>query len=159
MNKVSHANRQLNTIPFDSELTPGARNAVRVCLRIQPSERVTVITDEASIEIAAHRDRQTQRRRRSKYHQLDSSRYFLRVCGACGWDRPTDSKTTRYSGKGGGDRRIGAAGSVRVFEYRPRGRIFNARGLADYSRKECAPGGQSASADLEIRGREPSTWL
>jgi leucyl aminopeptidase (aminopeptidase T) len=53
MNKVSHANRPLNTIPFASELTPGARNAVRVCLRIQPSEKVTVITDEASIEIAA----------------------------------------------------------------------------------------------------------
>jgi len=53
MNKVIHANRPLNTIPFDSELTPGARNAVRVCLRVQPSEKVTVITDEASIEIAA----------------------------------------------------------------------------------------------------------
>jgi leucyl aminopeptidase (aminopeptidase T) len=53
MNKVSHANRPLNTIPFDSELTPGARNAVQVCLRIQPTERVTVITDEASLEIAA----------------------------------------------------------------------------------------------------------
>ena len=44
---------QLNTIPFDFELTPGARNAVRVCLRVEPSERVTVITDEASLEIAA----------------------------------------------------------------------------------------------------------
>jgi leucyl aminopeptidase (aminopeptidase T) len=53
MNKVSHAHRPLNTIPFDSELTPGARNAVQVCLRVQPSEKVTVITDEASLEIAA----------------------------------------------------------------------------------------------------------
>jgi aminopeptidase len=53
MNKVSHAHRPLNTIPFDSELTPGARNAVQVCLQIQPSERVTLITDEASLEIAA----------------------------------------------------------------------------------------------------------
>src|ERR1700693_5494826 len=53
MNKVSHANRPLNAIPFDSELTPGARNAVQVCLRVQPSEKVTVITDEASLEIAA----------------------------------------------------------------------------------------------------------
>jgi aminopeptidase len=53
MNKVSHARRPLNTIPFDSELTPGACNAVQVCLRIQPSERVTLITDEASLEIAA----------------------------------------------------------------------------------------------------------
>jgi aminopeptidase len=53
MNKVSHAHRPLNSIPFDSELTPGARNAVRVCLRVQPFERVTVITDEACLEIAA----------------------------------------------------------------------------------------------------------
>ncbi len=45
--------RQLNDIPFDPELTPGARNAVRVCLRIQPKERVTLITDEVSLEIAA----------------------------------------------------------------------------------------------------------
>jgi leucyl aminopeptidase (aminopeptidase T) len=41
------------SIPFDPELTPGAQNAVRVCLRIQPSEKVTVITDEATKEIAA----------------------------------------------------------------------------------------------------------
>src|SRR5438045_7144420 len=45
--------RQLNQLPFDAELTPGARNAVRVCLRVQPSEKVTVITDEVSLEIAA----------------------------------------------------------------------------------------------------------
>ncbi len=50
---VSQANRQFNTIPFDPELTPGARNAVRVCLRVQPSEKVTVITDEVTREIAA----------------------------------------------------------------------------------------------------------
>ncbi len=50
---VSQANRQLSTLPFDPELTPGARNAVNVCLRIQPSEKVTVITDEATREIAA----------------------------------------------------------------------------------------------------------
>ena len=40
-------------MPFDPELTPGARNAVHVCLSIQPSEKVTVITDEACQEIAA----------------------------------------------------------------------------------------------------------
>ncbi len=34
-------------------MTPGARNAVRVCLRVLPSEKVTVITDEVSLEIAA----------------------------------------------------------------------------------------------------------
>jgi aminopeptidase len=47
------SNRQLNQMAFDPELTPGARNAVRVCLRVQPSEKVTVITDEVSLEIAA----------------------------------------------------------------------------------------------------------
>ncbi|MGB6679282.1 MAG: aminopeptidase [Terriglobales bacterium] len=50
---VSQANRNFNTIPFDPELTPGARNAVRVCLRVQPGEKVTVITDEITKEIAA----------------------------------------------------------------------------------------------------------
>jgi len=43
----------LKELTFDPELTPGARNAVRVCLRIQPSEKVTVITDNACREIAA----------------------------------------------------------------------------------------------------------
>jgi aminopeptidase len=50
---VSETNRKFNTIPFDPELTPGARNAVTVCLRVQPREKVTVITDEATKEIAA----------------------------------------------------------------------------------------------------------
>jgi aminopeptidase len=49
----AHSKRQLNQLPFDPELTPGARNAVRVCLRVQPTEKVTVITDEVSLEIAA----------------------------------------------------------------------------------------------------------
>jgi leucyl aminopeptidase (aminopeptidase T) len=40
-------------IPFDAEYTPGARNAVDVCLRVQADEQVCVITDEATIEIAA----------------------------------------------------------------------------------------------------------
>ncbi len=53
MTIATHANQSLNTIPFDSELTPGARNAVRVCLRVQPSEKITVITDDACREIAA----------------------------------------------------------------------------------------------------------
>jgi len=38
---------------FDPEYAPGARNAVEVCLRVQPDEKVCVITDEATIEIAA----------------------------------------------------------------------------------------------------------
>src|SRR5215467_13818567 len=52
MNTISQANHSLK-LPFDPELTPGARNAVNVCLRVQPSEKVTVITDEVSLEIAA----------------------------------------------------------------------------------------------------------
>jgi aminopeptidase len=39
--------------PVDSELLPGARNAIRVCLNVQPSERVTVITDRECEDIAA----------------------------------------------------------------------------------------------------------
>jgi aminopeptidase len=50
---VSQTNQQLSTLSFDPELTPGARNAVNVCLRIQPSEKVTLITDDATREIAA----------------------------------------------------------------------------------------------------------
>jgi leucyl aminopeptidase (aminopeptidase T) len=46
-------NGKLGALPFDPELTPGARNAVTVCLRIQPAEKVTVITDDACREIAA----------------------------------------------------------------------------------------------------------
>ena len=37
---------------IDPELLPGARNAIRVCLDIQPHERVTVITDAACAHIA-----------------------------------------------------------------------------------------------------------
>jgi aminopeptidase len=53
-------NGKLSAVEFDPELTPGARNAVSVCLRIQPTEKVTVITDQACSEIAA-----------SMVHELD----------------------------------------------------------------------------------------
>lgn len=43
----------LSEIPYDHEYQTGARNAVRTCLRIQPGERVTVITDDESSPIAA----------------------------------------------------------------------------------------------------------
>jgi leucyl aminopeptidase (aminopeptidase T) len=43
----------MNRVPFNPEFTPGARNAVNVCLRIQSSEKVTLITDHACREIAA----------------------------------------------------------------------------------------------------------
>jgi leucyl aminopeptidase (aminopeptidase T) len=53
LNTTEQSTRQLNQLPFDPQLTQGARNAVRVCLRIQPTEKVTLITDEVSLEIAA----------------------------------------------------------------------------------------------------------
>jgi leucyl aminopeptidase (aminopeptidase T) len=43
----------LDEIAYDSEFQTGAHNAIHVCLRIQPDERVTVITDEESAPIAA----------------------------------------------------------------------------------------------------------
>jgi leucyl aminopeptidase (aminopeptidase T) len=39
-----------NAVP---DLQPGARNAVEVCLAIQPGERVALIADEASAPVAA----------------------------------------------------------------------------------------------------------
>jgi leucyl aminopeptidase (aminopeptidase T) len=42
-----------NHIAFDPEFSVGARNAVNVCLRVQPDEKVCVITDEFTVEIAA----------------------------------------------------------------------------------------------------------
>ena len=41
------------TATFDPALTPGARNAIQVCLRLQAHERMTLITDRACSEIAA----------------------------------------------------------------------------------------------------------
>ncbi len=41
------------TTAFDLELAPGARNAIRVCLNVQPHERVTVVADRDCEEIAA----------------------------------------------------------------------------------------------------------
>jgi leucyl aminopeptidase (aminopeptidase T) len=43
---------RINQISFDPEFTPGARNAVGVCLRVRPEEKVCVITDEVTLEIA-----------------------------------------------------------------------------------------------------------
>jgi leucyl aminopeptidase (aminopeptidase T) len=43
----------LNSIAFDPALSPGAANAARICLNIQHHEKVTVITDDATAEIAA----------------------------------------------------------------------------------------------------------
>jgi aminopeptidase len=41
------------TTAFDVELEPGARNAIRVCLNVQPHERVTIVSDRECADIAA----------------------------------------------------------------------------------------------------------
>ena len=43
----------LRSTSFDPALTEGARNAVRVCLRVRAGEKVTLIADEVSLEIGA----------------------------------------------------------------------------------------------------------
>lgn len=43
---------KIQNISFDKELTPGAYNAINVCLRLKPEERVTLITDQENLEIA-----------------------------------------------------------------------------------------------------------
>jgi leucyl aminopeptidase (aminopeptidase T) len=43
----------LTKTAFDPEFSPGAYSAVHTCLRIQPSEKVTLITDNECREIAA----------------------------------------------------------------------------------------------------------
>ncbi len=43
----------IRTIPFPDEFIPGAQNAVTTCLRIQPEEKVTLITDDRCVTIAA----------------------------------------------------------------------------------------------------------
>src|SRR5258708_39667295 len=40
-------------VGFDPELSLGAHNAIFVCLKVQPSEKVTLITDYVCREIAA----------------------------------------------------------------------------------------------------------
>ncbi len=42
-----------DTVDVDPELIPGARNAIRDCLRLKPEERITIITDEVTLPIAA----------------------------------------------------------------------------------------------------------
>ena len=45
----------------DPELVPGARNAIRTCLQIKPEERITIITDAATREIAAALQNEVER--------------------------------------------------------------------------------------------------
>src|SRR6187402_2821926 len=44
---------RLSTVPFPPSFKEGARNAVTTCLRIKPEEKVTVITDETTLAVAA----------------------------------------------------------------------------------------------------------
>ncbi len=48
-----HEGLDLRTTPFPAEFTPGAHTAVTTCLKIQPNEKVTLITDESCVTIAA----------------------------------------------------------------------------------------------------------
>jgi hypothetical protein len=50
---MKNGNELLRQTLFDPEFLPGARNAVRCCLRIEAHEKVTLITDRATIEIGA----------------------------------------------------------------------------------------------------------
>ena len=43
----------LLSLAFPADFAPGARSAVRTCLRIQPEEKVTLITDRVTEQIAA----------------------------------------------------------------------------------------------------------
>src|SRR5207245_2632501 len=47
--------------PIDLELVPGARNAIDVCLRLKPEERITIVTDTVTREIAAALQREVER--------------------------------------------------------------------------------------------------
>ncbi len=46
-------NTFITEVDFDKELSQGAYNAINACLRLKPEERITIITDNDSIEIAA----------------------------------------------------------------------------------------------------------
>jgi aminopeptidase len=43
----------LRRVPFPPEYSRGAHNAVATCLRIEPGEKVTLITDDACLQVAA----------------------------------------------------------------------------------------------------------
>ena len=50
----------IRRIQFDPALSVGARNAIQVCLRLQPAEPMTLIADRAGLEIAAALVRQVE---------------------------------------------------------------------------------------------------
>src|SRR5207248_4824402 len=47
--------------PIDPELVPGARNAIDVCLRLQRDERITIVTDTVTRDIAAALQNEVER--------------------------------------------------------------------------------------------------
>jgi leucyl aminopeptidase (aminopeptidase T) len=47
--------------PIDPELVPGARNAIDVCLRLKREERITIVTDTVTRDIAAALQREVER--------------------------------------------------------------------------------------------------
>ncbi len=50
---MTEATARLLALPYPAEFTPGARSAVTTCLRIDPAEKVTLITDRATEPIGA----------------------------------------------------------------------------------------------------------
>ncbi|MBZ0203296.1 MAG: aminopeptidase [Ignavibacteria bacterium] len=46
-------NQTHTMVDFDKQLSEGAYNAINVCLRLKPEERVTIITDNETLEIAS----------------------------------------------------------------------------------------------------------
>ena len=48
---MNSSEKLLRELTPDEELIPGARNAIRCCLHVQPEEKVTLITDQACLEI------------------------------------------------------------------------------------------------------------
>ena len=53
VSRAAEAVTDLLTVPFPAEFAEGARNAVTTCLKIQPDEKVTLITDRSCEAIAA----------------------------------------------------------------------------------------------------------
>jgi len=51
--KSTNVARDLRRIPWDEDFLHGARSAVFTCLKVQPDERVVLITDEATLPIGA----------------------------------------------------------------------------------------------------------
>src|SRR6202453_2058838 len=51
--RMTEASKHLLSIDYPAEFKPGALSAVTTCLRIEPAEKVTLITDRATESIAA----------------------------------------------------------------------------------------------------------